>query len=63
MSEDDTPQDDLAARAGWLYYVGGMRQDQIAEELGISRQRAQISSLLRSSTSVPQKVSVAGPSA
>lgn len=37
---DPTPQDD-AARAGWLYYVGGMTQDQIAAELGISRQRAQ----------------------
>ncbi len=37
---DPTPQDD-AARAGWLYYVGGMTQDQIATELGISRQRAQ----------------------
>jgi len=32
---------DDAARAGWLYYVGGMTQDQIAAELGISRQRAQ----------------------
>ena len=32
---------DAAARAGWLYYVGGMTQDQIAAELGISRQRAQ----------------------
>ncbi|NPD14355.1 MarR family transcriptional regulator [Xinfangfangia sp. D13-10-4-6] len=37
---ETTPQDD-AARAGWLYYVGGMTQDQIATELGISRQRAQ----------------------
>lgn len=37
---DPTPQDD-AARAGWLYYVGGMTQDQIATELGVSRQRAQ----------------------
>lgn len=37
---EPTPQDD-AARAGWLYYVGGMTQDQIATELGISRQRAQ----------------------
>ena len=37
---DPTPQDD-AARAGWLYYVGGMTQDQIAQELGVSRQRAQ----------------------
>jgi DNA-binding transcriptional regulator LsrR (DeoR family) len=35
-----TPADD-AARAGWLYYVGGMTQDQIAQELGVSRQRAQ----------------------
>lgn len=37
---DPTPLDD-AARAGWLYYVAGMTQDQIATELGISRQRAQ----------------------
>jgi DNA-binding transcriptional regulator LsrR (DeoR family) len=32
---------DDAARAGWLYYVGGLTQDQIAAELGVSRQRAQ----------------------
>lgn len=32
---------DEAARAGWLYYVAGMTQDQIATELGVSRQRAQ----------------------
>ena len=32
---------DEAARAGWLYYVGGLTQDQIAAELGVSRQRAQ----------------------
>ena len=37
---DATPLDD-AARAGWLYYVGGLTQDQIAQELGVSRQRAQ----------------------
>jgi DNA-binding transcriptional regulator LsrR (DeoR family) len=37
---DSTPLDD-AARAGWLYYVGGLTQDQIALELGVSRQRAQ----------------------
>jgi DNA-binding transcriptional regulator LsrR (DeoR family) len=37
---DPTPLDD-AARAAWLYYVGGMTQDQIAQELGVSRQRAQ----------------------
>lgn len=32
---------DLAARAAWLSFVGGLTQDQIAGELGISRQRAQ----------------------
>ena len=32
---------DEAARAGWLYYLGGLTQDQIATELGVSRQRAQ----------------------
>lgn len=32
---------DEAARAGWMYYIGGMTQDQIAAELGVSRQRAQ----------------------
>ncbi|MFM2350864.1 MAG: hypothetical protein RIR04_1830 [Pseudomonadota bacterium] len=32
---------DEAARAGWLYYLGGLTQDQIAAELGVSRQRAQ----------------------
>ena len=32
---------DEAARAGWLYYIGGLTQDQIAAELGVSRQRAQ----------------------
>lgn len=37
---DTTPLDD-AARAGWLYFVGGKTQDQIARDLGISRQRAQ----------------------
>lgn len=37
---DPTPTDD-AARAGWLYYVGGLTQDQIAAEIGVSRQRAQ----------------------
>jgi DNA-binding transcriptional regulator LsrR (DeoR family) len=40
IETEPTPLDD-AARAGWLYYVGGMTQDQIATELGISRQRAQ----------------------
>ncbi|MCY1127236.1 sugar-binding transcriptional regulator [Frigidibacter sp. RF13] len=32
---------DEAARAGWLSHVAGMTQDQIAAELGVSRQRAQ----------------------
>lgn len=40
MSIEPTLQDE-AARAGWLYYVAGMTQDQIATELGVSRQRAQ----------------------
>jgi DNA-binding transcriptional regulator LsrR (DeoR family) len=40
MSAEPTLQDE-AARAGWLYYVAGMTQDQIASELGVSRQRAQ----------------------
>ena len=39
--DTETSLQDEAARAGWLYYVGGMTQDQIATELGISRQRAQ----------------------
>ena len=38
--QEATPLDD-AARAGWLYYVAGLTQDQIARELGVSRQRAQ----------------------
>lgn len=32
---------DMAARAGWLYYVAGRRQDEIASILGVSRQSAQ----------------------
>ena len=32
---------DDAARAGWLYYVAGHTQDEIARELGVSRQSAQ----------------------
>lgn len=41
MTEIEASRDDEAARAGWLYYVGGLTQDQIAAELGVSRQRAQ----------------------
>lgn len=40
-SDTEPSQSDDAARAGWLYYVAGMTQDQIARELGVSRQRAQ----------------------
>jgi DNA-binding transcriptional regulator LsrR (DeoR family) len=32
---------DDAARAGWLYYVAGNTQDEVASKLGISRQAAQ----------------------
>lgn len=32
---------DDAARAGWLYYVAGNSQEQIAQKLGVSRQTAQ----------------------
>lgn len=32
---------DQAARAGWLYYVAGNTQDEIARKLGVSRQSAQ----------------------
>ncbi len=32
---------DDAARAGWLYYIAGNTQDEIASKLGISRQSAQ----------------------
>ena len=37
---DDRRLDD-AARAGWLYYVARRTQDEIARELGVSRQKAQ----------------------
>ena len=40
LDPEPTLQDE-AARAGWLYYVGGLTQDQIAAELGVTRQRAQ----------------------
>ena len=32
---------DDAARAGWLYYVAGRTQDEIARAMGVSRQKAQ----------------------
>lgn len=37
----DTARLDDAARAGWLYYVAGNTQDEIARKLGVSRQSAQ----------------------
>ena len=41
LHDTEPSQSDDAARAGWLYYVAGLTQDQIARELGVSRQRAQ----------------------
>lgn len=41
MADLDKELLDDAARAGWLYYVGGRTQDDIARTLGVSRQRAQ----------------------
>jgi DNA-binding transcriptional regulator LsrR (DeoR family) len=41
LHDAEPSQSDDAARAGWLYYVAGLTQDQIARELGVSRQRAQ----------------------
>ena len=32
---------DLAARAAWLYYIAGKRQDEIAAQLNVSRQAVQ----------------------
>lgn len=40
FSPESTRLDD-AARAGWLYYVAGNTQDEIARKLGVSRQSAQ----------------------
>ena len=37
----ETTRFDDAARAGWLYYVAGNTQDEIARKLGVSRQTAQ----------------------
>ncbi len=41
IRQDDVQRLDDAARAGWLYYVAGRTQDEIARQLGISRQSAQ----------------------
>lgn len=40
-SENESSRLDDAARAGWLYYVAGNTQDEIARKLGVSRQSAQ----------------------
>ncbi|TCD13171.1 sugar-binding transcriptional regulator [Oricola cellulosilytica] len=40
-TETDIARLDDAARAGWLYYVAGNTQDEIAKKLGVSRQSAQ----------------------
>jgi DNA-binding transcriptional regulator LsrR (DeoR family) len=41
MGDNDNTRLDDAARAGWLYYVAGNTQDEIARKLGVSRQTAQ----------------------
>ena len=41
LTEGEEARLDDAARAGWLYYVAGHTQDEIARELGVSRQSAQ----------------------
>lgn len=38
---NQTDKLDEAARAGWMYYVAGNTQDDIAKQLGVSRQKAQ----------------------
>ncbi|GAB4347720.1 MAG: sugar-binding transcriptional regulator [Oricola sp.] len=40
-TDSETSRLDDAARAGWLYYVAGNTQDEIARKLGVSRQSAQ----------------------
>ena len=39
--DSETDRLDEAARAGWLYYIAGNTQDEIAHKLGVSRQTAQ----------------------
>ena len=40
-NESEQVRLDDAARAGWLYYIAGNTQDEIARKLGVSRQSAQ----------------------
>lgn len=39
--DDYSSRLDFTAKAGWLYYIGGHSQDEIAQKLGVSRQTAQ----------------------
>ena len=49
MADNDSARLDDAARAGWLYYIAGRTQDDIAQILNISRPAAQrLVSLCRS---------------
>lgn len=41
LSNKESRKLDDAARAGWLYYVGGKTQEEIAQSLNVSRQTAQ----------------------
>lgn len=41
LSKSEARKLDDAARAGWLYYVGGKTQEEIAKSLNVSRQTAQ----------------------
>jgi DNA-binding transcriptional regulator LsrR (DeoR family) len=41
LSDNERARLDDAARAGWLYYVAGHTQDEIARKLSVSRQTAQ----------------------
>jgi len=41
LSKNELRRLDDAARAGWLYYVAGNTQDDIAKKMGVSRQSAQ----------------------
>jgi DNA-binding transcriptional regulator LsrR (DeoR family) len=41
MASDETSRLDDAARAGWLYYIAGNTQDEIAKRLKVSRATAQ----------------------
>src|SRR5690242_21032682 len=40
-SDGETPRLDNAARAGWLYFIAGKTQDEIARTLNVSRATAQ----------------------